>query len=127
MVYEKDYETLAVLEKNRLKERAYFLSYKNSVDALKYGRSNSNGFVLLNGQWKFHYAETPELAPSDFYKRNYDADVWDILQVPSNWQINGYGKPHYTNVQYPFPVDPPFIPSDNPTGSYLRDFHVTKN
>ncbi|RDW20713.1 glycoside hydrolase family 2 TIM barrel-domain containing protein [Oceanobacillus chungangensis] len=127
MSNKKDYQTLAVLEKNRLKERAYFMSYRNPDDALSYERGKSNGFILLNGQWKFHYAETPELAPSDFYKRNYSADEWDILQVPSNWQMNGYGKPHYTNVQYPFPVEPPFIPSDNPTGSYLRNFHVTKD
>ncbi|RDW22142.1 beta-galactosidase subunit alpha [Oceanobacillus arenosus] len=127
MSNKKDYETLSVLEKNRLNERAYFMSYSNIDDALSYERGNSNGFLLLNGQWKFHYAESPEQAPEDFYMNEYNVKEWDNLQVPSNWQMNGYGKPHYTNVRYPFPVDPPFIPSENPTGSYRRNFYVTED
>ncbi|GAB3056001.1 beta-galactosidase, LacZ type [Virgibacillus ainsalahensis] len=122
----KDYKSLSILEKNRLKERSYFMSYKDTAAALSDERGNSNGFLLLNGKWKFNYAESPEAAPEDFYHNDYDVSDWDELQVPSNWQMNDYGKPHYTNVQYPFPVDPPHIPSANPTGSYRRDFYVAK-
>nr|WP_087974253.1 glycoside hydrolase family 2 TIM barrel-domain containing protein [Oceanobacillus rekensis] len=126
MLSNKDYELLSVLEKNRLKERSYFMSYKNRAEALSYERGFANGFLLLNGQWKFNYAEAPELANEEFYKKEFDVSEWEDLQVPSNWQMNGYGKPHYTNVQYPFPVDPPHIPSENPTGSYRRDFNIAK-
>ena len=65
-------------------------------------------------------------SPSDFYKEDYSTDHWADISVPSHWQLKGYGKPHYTNVQYPFPVEPPYIPSENPTGSYSRTFYVTK-
>lgn len=126
MSYFNDFKQLSVLEKNRLKDRSYFLAYSNKEDALTYQRSYANGFQLLNGQWKFHYAETPETAPQDFYEDDFDVSQWDDLQVPSNWQLNGYGRPHYTNVPYPFPVDPPHIPSENPTGSYRREFYVAK-
>ncbi|WP_249869129.1 glycoside hydrolase family 2 TIM barrel-domain containing protein [Oceanobacillus saliphilus] len=126
MSYQNDFQQLSVLEKNRLKERSYFMAYSNEQDALTYQRSNANGFQLLNGQWKFHYAATPETAPESFYEDDYDVRAWDDFPVPSNWQMNGYGKPHYTNVSYPFPVDPPHIPSENPTGSYRRAFYVTE-
>ncbi|RKQ30221.1 glycoside hydrolase family 2 TIM barrel-domain containing protein [Oceanobacillus halophilus] len=126
MSHLNDFQLLSVLEKNRLKERSYFMSYATKQDALTYQRGSAYGFQLLNGLWKFHYAETPELAPDGFYEDTYDVSGWDELQVPSNWQMNGYGNPHYTNVKYPFPVDPPHIPSENPTGSYRREFYVTK-
>ncbi|WP_156290649.1 glycoside hydrolase family 2 TIM barrel-domain containing protein [Oceanobacillus salinisoli] len=126
MVKRNDYELLSVLEKNRLKERSYFMSYKNVEDALTYERKYANGFLLLNGIWKFRYDQNPEEAPEKFYQVDYDVSSWGDLKVPSNWQMNGYGNPHYTNVQYPFPVDPPHIPSENPTGSYRREFYVTE-
>nr|WP_309098602.1 glycoside hydrolase family 2 TIM barrel-domain containing protein [Fredinandcohnia onubensis] len=121
----QDYENLYVLQKNRIKDRSYFMSYENVEDALSFDRGRAHGFFLLNGMWKFHYAESPEHAPGSFYEANYDTSNWDDLQVPSSWQLHGYGSPHYTNVQYPFPVNPPFIPTENPTGSYRRDFYVT--
>ncbi|MCC3356962.1 glycoside hydrolase family 2 TIM barrel-domain containing protein [Bacillus sp. REN16] len=125
MLQLKDYENQNVLQKNRIKDRSYFMSYHNMGDALSFDRGRAHGFLLLNGMWKFHYAETPEHAPASFYDKNYDTSNWDDLQVPSSWQLHGYGNPHYTNVQYPFPVDPPFVPTENPTGSYRRDFYVT--
>jgi beta-galactosidase/beta-glucuronidase len=123
----QDYENLHVLQKNRIKDRSYFMSYQNAEDALSFDRGRAYGFLLLNGMWKFHYAETPAHAPSSFYEKNYDTTNWDDLQVPSSWQLHGYGKPHYTNVQYPFPVNPPYVPTENPTGSYRRDFYVTND
>ncbi|MBS4178854.1 DUF4981 domain-containing protein [Bacillus sp. FJAT-49731] len=122
----KDYESLSVLQRNRVQDRAYFMSYRNEQDAITYERERSHGFMLLNGLWKFHYAETPELAPESFEQEDFDVSEWDDLKVPSSWQMHGYGRPHYTNVQYPFPVDPPHIPSENPTGSYRREFYVAK-
>ncbi|CQR46462.1 Evolved beta-galactosidase subunit alpha [Paraliobacillus sp. PM-2] len=122
----KDYANHKVLQKNRMKDRAHFFSYQNVEDALNFDRGLAKGFTLLNGKWKFHYAESPEQAPDIFYKKEYDVSNWNDIQVPSSWQMHGYGRPHYTNVQYPFPVDPPFVPTENPTGSYRRDFYVTQ-
>ncbi|GHH97800.1 beta-galactosidase subunit alpha [Neobacillus kokaensis] len=124
MVEKKDWENLSVLQKGRLPERAYFLSFANEHAALTYERGKSQGFKLLNGKWKFHYAQNPALAPAEFYQEAFDVSGWDELPVPSHWQLNGYGKPHYTNVQYPFPVDPPYVPTENPTGSYRRSFYI---
>src|ERR1700719_1993696 len=121
-----DWETLSVLQRNRLPEHAYFMSYPSQSSALTYERGNCYGFKLLNGMWKFHYAENPIQAPEHFYEESFDVDQWDHLHVPSSWQMHGYGKPYYTNVQFPFPVDPPHVPTENPTGSYRRDFYVSK-
>ncbi|MBZ9535819.1 beta-galactosidase subunit alpha [Cytobacillus oceanisediminis] len=122
-----DWENLSILQKNRLPERTYFISYADENDALTYERGNSRGFKLLNGMWKFNYSESPAEAPDNFYSETFDVSEWDELQVPSSWQMHGYGNPHYTNVQYPFPVDPPHIPTENPTGSYCRDFYLSED
>jgi beta-galactosidase/beta-glucuronidase len=119
-----DWENLSVLHKNRLDERAYFFPYKNEQSALTYDRGKAVGFQLLNGLWKFHYAENPTFAPIEFFKETFDTSDWNQLHVPSNWQLHGYGRPHYTNVQFPFPIDPPYVPTENPTGSYRREFEV---
>lgn len=126
MMTKNDWETLSVLHRNRLPEHAYFISYSNQPQALTYERGNSYGFKLLNGMWKFHYAQNPHEAPEHFFEESFDVTGWDSLQVPSSWQMHGYGRPHYTNVQFPFPVDPPHIPTENPTGSYCRDFYISK-
>ncbi|MDN4524162.1 glycoside hydrolase family 2 TIM barrel-domain containing protein [Fictibacillus fluitans] len=121
-----DWENLSVLQRNRQPERACFVSYEDKASALSYEKGRSGRYQLLNGTWKFHYADQPALAPEGFQKDNFDVSAWNEIPVPSNWQMNGYGRPHYTNVQYPFPVDPPYIPDENPTGSYRRDFYVTE-
>ncbi|GGH73517.1 beta-galactosidase/evolved beta-galactosidase subunit alpha [Pullulanibacillus pueri] len=122
-----DWENLNVLERHRLKEHAYFFSYASIEQALTYQRGLSRGFQLLNGVWKFFYAETPYEVPEGFQSTTYNANEWDDLIVPSSWQLHGYGKPHYTNVQYPFPVDPPYIPTENPTGCYIRSFYLSED
>lgn len=122
-----DWENLNVLQRNRMKGRTYFHSYLNREAALPYERGNSPWFRLLNGRWKFSYAESPALAPSDFYMESYEDRDWSRIEVPGHWQLQGYGKPHYTDLYYPFPVDPPRVPSDNPTGCYRRDFEIPRH
>ncbi|MBE3070815.1 MAG: DUF4981 domain-containing protein, partial [Planctomycetes bacterium] len=119
-----DWENPAVTNRNRLPARAYAFPYPNEPAALTGDRGASPWVVLLNGVWKFHYAEAPARAPARFLDESFDAAAWDDLAVPSSWQLHGYGRPHYTNVQYPFPVDPPRVPTENPTGSYRREFFV---
>ncbi|OJF92778.1 hypothetical protein AX762_09650 [Alkalibacterium sp. 20] len=115
-----------VLEVNRQPEHAYFFTYKDSDTALTYDRTRSSGFTLLNGVWKFHYGKHPNDVDEGFFEKEFSDRSWESLHVPSQWEMKGFGKPHYTNVQYPFPVDPPHIPSDNPTGAYRKEFYLTE-
>ncbi|KAF9894143.1 hypothetical protein FE257_009116 [Aspergillus nanangensis] len=106
-----DYENQQVIQRNRLKARAYFLP---------------ETILSLNGRWDFHYAASPVSAPAPTPRRDLHecgAD-WSAIAVPGHWQLQGWGRPHYTNTIYPFPVCPPFVPSDNPTGTYVRSFSV---
>lgn len=123
---ENDWENIEVLEKNRLPARSYFIPYSSKRLALNYERGHSESFKLLNGTWKFHYVNNPEEAPEEFHLESYDTTDWDDLVVPSSWQMHGYGKPHYTNQAYPFPVDPPRVPTENPTGCYIKDFYISE-
>ncbi|MBB6450932.1 beta-galactosidase/evolved beta-galactosidase subunit alpha [Geomicrobium halophilum] len=120
----QDLETLSTIQRNRLPAKSHFFRYEDQQQALKNQRSSSKGYKSLNGKWKFKYSESPMLSPREFYKQTYDTSGWDTINVPSNWQLEGYGSPHYTNVQYPFPIDPPHVPSNNPTGCYRREFYI---
>lgn len=75
--------------------------------------------ISLNGEWKFLYLDAPELAPDGFMNHG-SGSGWDIIDVPSVWQLRGYGNMHYTDVLYPFPIHPPFVPTENPTGIYKK-------
>lgn len=119
-----DWQRLDVLERNREEGRSYFIAYPDKASARSYDRGKSPWFRLLNGTWKFHYAEAPELAPEDFHGEQYDDSGWAGIAVPGHWQLQGYGKPHYTDLYYPFPIDPPRVPSDNPTGCYRKEFRL---
>lgn len=77
--------------------------------------------MLLDGSWDFHLSSTPLEAPEP---EATDSIIWEKLQVPGHWQLQGHGKPWYTNVQYPIPVCPPHVPTENPTGTYRREFHI---
>ena len=122
--YPADWSNHKLLHRNRLANRASFTPYPDTRSALTYEKQNSSRFKLLNGVWKFHYALTPQEAPIEFQEEGYDVSGWDDIPVPSSWQMQGYGYPHYTNVVYPFPVDPPHVPTENPTGCYRREFTI---
>ncbi|GHT61669.1 beta-galactosidase [Bacteroidia bacterium] len=90
-------------------------------------------YLSLNGNWKFNWVKQPSECPADFYKTNYDVSAWKEIPVPSNWEMQGYGTPIYTNIAYPFKNEPPFIlpqkgytneTEPNPVGSYRRDFTI---
>lgn len=95
--------------------------------------TNSSLWKSLDGNWKFNWVKEPSERPVDFYKTNYDVSGWKEIPVPSNWEMEGYGTPIYTNITYPFKNDPPFIKpvkgwtiekEPNPVGSYKRTFEV---
>ena len=82
--------------------------------------------LSLNGEWNFLYLKAPEYSPENFYEEDFEDREWKKIPVPSCWQIYGYGQKHYTDVWYLFPINPPFVPSDNPSGIYRRSFHLEK-
>ncbi|MCS7060093.1 MAG: glycoside hydrolase family 2 TIM barrel-domain containing protein [Anaerolineae bacterium] len=117
-----DWENPHILQRNREPARATLVPYVDERSALSGERGSSPYFMMLSGVWQFCYAPSPRDVPEGFYRDSFDASAWDIIPVPSNWQMHGYGKPNYTNVTYPYPVDPPRVPQDNPIGCYRREF-----
>lgn len=117
-----DWENPAVQQRHRLPPRAHFATFPDTQSATS--DEGSTWELSLNGAWRFHYAPTPLEAPPDLAAVDLDDQDWPHIPVPGHWQLNGWGHPHYTNVRYPFPIDPPRVPSDNPTGTYRRHFVV---
>lgn len=115
-----DWSNLHVLHRNILPPRAHFYSFADEDAALTFNREKSF-FHSLNGTWKFHYDASPFEAP--IWERANVTD-WDNIEVPGVWQMQGYGRPQYTNIDYPFPIAPPNVSYVNPTGSYWREFEV---
>lgn len=107
-----DYANEKVVQRNKLPARSYHLPESS---------------ISLNGTWDFHYAATPSLAPSWDDIGNYHDFSWNSIVVPGHWQLQGYGRPQYTNIIFPIPVCPPNVPTDNPTGSYVKSFSVPGN
>ncbi|MEP7093392.1 MAG: glycoside hydrolase family 2 TIM barrel-domain containing protein, partial [Flavobacterium sp.] len=123
-----DWENSHVFQINREPARASFLPYADEIAAIRDNYTNSPWYFSLNGKWKFSWSPTPDERPKDFYRVDYSTINWKELQVPSNWELNGYGIPIYTNITYPFERNPPFINhSDNPVGSYKKDFILPEN
>jgi len=114
---------------NSEQSKAYFHHYDNYKDALNNNWKKSPNLISLNGKWKFNWVRKPEERPRDFYKTDYIDSDWDEIDVPANWELKGYGIPIYTDVEYPFPSNPPYIPHDyNPVGSYRTKFlYLNKN
>lgn len=110
----RHYENPELLQENCEPQRAYYIPYDTLEKALAGDKEASDYYISLNGEWKFHY-----------YDRDIDVPAaitdWERIVVPSNWQLQGYDKPYYTNVNYPYPVDPPYVPDDNPCGVYALD------
>lgn len=117
-----DWKNPGLTNRNRRPARTYSIPFADVATALTMERGSSPSFLLLNGEWSFSFSETPEASEQGFEMPDFDDTEWDRIPVPSSWQMLGYGKPHYTNVIYPFPVDPPNVPTDNPTGCYRRNF-----
>ena len=133
-----DWENQAVFGLHKESPRTASQPYARRKPALTGDAHQSAYFMSLNGDWKFHWSPDPASRPADFYQSQFDAHAWKPIVVPSNWQLQGYGVPLYTNVQYPFKKDPPRVmgepPRDytsysqrNPVGSYLRLFRIPEH
>ncbi|MFS2020035.1 glycoside hydrolase family 2 TIM barrel-domain containing protein, partial [Massilia sp. CT11-108] len=120
-----EWEQPEVVAVNREPMKATFFNFESREKALAGDKAASQYFLSLDGTWKFAYSKTPETRPKDFYKLSYDVSKWGQIQVPGMLQTQGYGKPIFTNIRYPFPANEPFIPHDlNEVGSYRREFDV---
>lgn len=116
----RDWENPGVTQLNRLEAHPPFCSWRSADDA----RTNQRSSQLrsLNGQWQFAWFAAPEAVPESWLTS--DLPQADTVNVPSNWQMDGYDAPIYTNVTYPIPVNPPYVPAQNPTGCYSLTFHI---
>jgi len=129
-----------LINENKEDPRASFTSYSSVTKAINDDASEARFHQLLDGQWKFHWAKSPDQRPLNFFSPNFDVSQWDDITVPGNWEVEGYGIPLYANHAYPFadkkaplstemehignvPKNPGQVPMDyNPVGSYRQDF-----
>ncbi len=117
-----DWENPEIIGVNKEKAHTYFISYTSETNALD-DNLNSPNLKYLNGNWQFNWSKNPESRDLDFFR--VDKKLADTIPVPSNWQMHGYGYPHYANITYPFPRNKPFVPHDyNPVGQYKRTFNI---
>ncbi len=125
---QNEWENPEIYQRNKLEGHVDFIAYDNAEQARADDFSKSAYFQSLNGTWKFHIVDDPEDRPMDFFKSSFDDSDWSDITVPSNWEIEGFGIPIYTNIVYPFPKNPPYISTDyNPVGTYRRSFDLPKN
>ena len=118
-----DWENPRVFAINKEAARSMFLPFADKQGAIDNKYENSPYYLSLNGTWKFKFSPSPACRPIDFYTGNYRTLDWDDIQVPGNWELQGYGIPMYANAEYPYPKNPPYIDNaDNPVGSYKREF-----
>ncbi|KAI0016793.1 glycoside hydrolase family 2 protein [Xylariomycetidae sp. FL0641] len=123
-----DWSNVKVIHRNTLPPRSHFYLYNSEQDALS-GDVEKSRALLLSGMWGFDISTGPFEGPRDFWRPDFDHTKWKLIKVPGMWQCQGFGKgPQYTNVNYPFPVDPPNVPyDDNECGRYITRFDIPEN
>ena len=127
MIVPRYYENLSVLHENTMPARAYYIPASRRMDNLVEHREESDRMQLLNGTWKFQYFNSIYDIQDSFFEKNYDTENFDEIQVPSVWQMAGYDTHQYTNIRYPFPFDPPYVPQDIPCGVYVHTFEYSRD
>ena len=127
MIVPRYYENLSVLHENTMPARAYYIPASRRIDNLVEHREESDRMQLLNGTWKFQYFNSIYDIQDSFFEKNYDTENFDEIQVPSVWQMAGYDTHQYTNIRYPFPFDPPYVPQDIPCGAYVHTFEYSRD
>ena len=117
-----DLENPEFFELNKEQPHCTYYPFNNTHDAISNDPHRSPFVHFLNGKWKFHYSPDPKNRPVDFFHEDFDISTWDEIDVPGNWELQGYGQAIYLDEEYPFPPDPPKVPKENPVGSYKRSF-----
>ena len=119
-----DWENPALVQQGQEPPHPAFMLFANRQDALSDEYSRSSWYQSLNGSWKFLYTDKAANRVMDFYKTDGDESRWNNITVPSNWELQGFGVPIYTNITYPFPKNPPLVGENNPVGTYRKHFTV---
>ena len=127
MIVPRYYENLSILHENTMPARAYYIPASKRMDNLVEHREESDRVQLLNGTWKFQYFNSIYDIQDSFFEKDYDTEHFDGIQVPSVWQMAGYDAHQYTNIRYPFPFDPPYVPQDIPCGAYVHTFDYSRD
>ena len=122
MLVPRFYEDLNVLHDKTMPARTYYIPASVRMNDLVEHRERSDRFQLLNGEWKFRYYNSIYDVTESFYEKGYDVSGFDQVTVPGVWQMDGYDTHQYTNIRYPFPFDPPYVPQDIPCGAYVHNF-----
>ena len=122
MIVPRFYEDLNVMHDKTMSARAYYIPASVRMNDLVEHRERSDRFQLLNGEWKFRYYSSIYDVTESFYEKGYDVSGFDQVTVPGVWQMDGYDTHQYTNIRYPFPFDPPYVPQDIPCGAYVHNF-----
>ena len=124
-----EWHDLQVNEVNRLKLHTNYFAYENETLALAGQMDKSANFISLHGAWKFNWVKDADKRPTDFYKTDLDDSAWKTMNIPANWEMNGYGVPEYVNTGFAwrghFDQKPPAVPvKDNNVGSYRRIINI---
>lgn len=127
MIVPKHYENFDVLHENTMPYRSYYVPASAYMGCLVHDREASDRLQFLNGDWKFQFYQTIYDLQEKFYEEGYDAGGFESLPVPGVWQNFGYDRHQYTNVRYPIPLDPPYVPHENPCGAYIYEFTYKKD
>ena len=127
MIVPRYYEDLKVLHDNTMPARAYYIPASKRMDNLLGNREASDRIQFLNGIWKFKYFESIYDVKEEFFKQGFDVSEYVDIKVPGVWQNEGYDHHQYTNIKYPFPFDPPYVPQDIPCGAYVYDFEYKED
>ena len=124
MIIPRYYEHLSVLHENSMPYRAYYIPSSTRNDGLVWQRESSDRIQMLSGcEWNFAWYPSVHDLSDLFYLQDYKpGECWKKEEVPFCWQMRGYDSQQYTNIRYPFPFDPPYVPQDNPCGAYLHHF-----
>ena len=123
MIVPRHYEDLKIMHENTMPSRAYYMPASHDMGPLVEDRFSSDRVICMNGTWEFQYFNSIYDLQEKFYEQGYDCSRFTQVEVPGMWQNYGYDSHQYTNVRYPIPLDPPYVPQENPCGAYVRKFY----
>lgn len=127
MIVPKHYENPEILHEGTMPARAYYIPASKRMDNLIEHREESDRIQFLNGNWKFRFFESIYDVQDPFFESDFDTSDFDVQKVPGVWQMYGYDSHQYSNIRYPFPFDPPYVPHDIPCGAYVYEFQYEKD
>lgn len=126
MIVPRHYENLKIMHENTMSPRAYYIPASKDMGNMARDREKSDRIQMLSGKWRFKYFQSIYDLYDKFYESDYHTDSFEEVAVPGMWQSYGYDCHQYTNIRYPIPLDPPYVPQENPCGAYICDFTYHK-